>query len=130
MAQDSTNNNKCETVQDIESEFHGHEGPPFDSCIACRAAPGTLRPRLERQSSALDHYFQEIERTVEYLTRCVDRLKYLREENVGVFDDARKYHQDRAGEEPLRGWEVRMLAMVGMLRDIQVESPHVAHLNV
>ena len=129
MAEDSTNN-KNKIAQEIESEFPGHEGPSFDSCIACRAAPGTLRPRLERQSSALDHYFQEIERSVEYLTRCVDRLKYLREEDVGVFDDARKYHRDGAGEEPLRAWEVRMLAMVGMLRDIQVESPHVAHLNM
>jgi len=122
MAQNNTNNNASKTVHEIESEFHGHEGPSFDSNIACRASSGTLRPRPEGQSSALDHYFQEIQRVVEYLTRCVDRLKYLREEDMDVFEDARRHHRNGSGEDPLRAWEVRTLAMVGMLRDIQDEA--------
>ncbi|KAN0096370.1 hypothetical protein V8E51_015175 [Hyaloscypha variabilis] len=122
MKQDNSNNNASKTVHEIESEFHGHEGPSYDSCIAGRASPGTLRPRQQGQSSALDHYFQEIQRVVEYLTRCVDRLKYLREEDVCVFEDARRYHREGTGEDPLRAWEVRTLVMVGMLRDIQDEA--------
>ena len=122
MSQNNTNNNESKTVHEIESEFHGHEGPPFDSNIACRASPGTLRPRPEGQSSALDHYFQEIQRVVEYLTRCVDRLKYLREEDMDVFEGARRHHRDGSGEDPLRAWEVLALAIVGMLRDIQDDA--------
>jgi hypothetical protein len=129
MAQDSTNSNAKNTVHEIESEFHGHEGPQFDSYIASRAVRGTLRPRLEGQSSALDHYFQEIQRVTVYLTRCVDRLQYLREEDVDVFEDARKYHRYGTGEDPLRAWEVKMLAMVGMLRDIQDEGLQGAGLD-
>jgi hypothetical protein len=122
MSQDSTRNSQNKTVHEIESEFHGHDGPPFDSLIVCRATEDTLRPYLEGQLSHIDHYFQEIERVVEYLTRCVDRLKYLREGDVEVFDYARKHHRDRHGEDPLRGWEVRLYAMMGMIRDLRDEE--------
>lgn len=56
---------------------------------------------------------------VDYLARCVNRLKYLRHEDVDVFEDARRYHRSGTGEDPLRAWELNMHAMMGMLRDIR-----------
>lgn len=119
MEQGNINNIQNRTSYDMENEFHGHDGPPFDSNIAGRSPPGTLLPRNEHQ---LDHYFQEIERIVEYLTRCVDRLKYLRLEGVEMFENSRRHFQDGTGEDPLRAWEVRIHSMLGMLRDIREES--------
>jgi hypothetical protein len=123
MAQHSKNHGEIKTVYEIESEFHGHDGPSFDSNIAGRTPPGTLQPRLTRQAGHLDHYFQEIQRVMDYLAGCVDRLKYLKREDIDVFEDARRHHRDLTGEDPLRGWEVRMHAMMGMLRDIRDEEP-------
>lgn len=59
---------------------------------------------------------------VDYLTRSVDRLRYLRLEDVDLFDDARRYHRSGTGEDPLRAWELNLHAMVGMLRDIREED--------
>jgi hypothetical protein len=122
MAQDDATNHKKKTFHESESEFHGHDGPPFDSQIPSRAQPDTLQPRLERRLCHFDLYFQEIQRMVDYLTRSVDRLRYLRQEDVDLFEDARRYHRSGTGEDPLRAWKLNLHAMVGMLRDIREEA--------
>jgi hypothetical protein len=127
MERDDTKNTLNRTYYDTENEFHGMHAPPLDENIAGRALPGTLIPRSEHQ---LDHYFQEIQRLVEYLTRCIDRLKYLRRDEVHMFENSRRYFQDGTGENPLRAWEVRIHAILGMLRDIQEEASHDSHLIV
>jgi hypothetical protein len=63
---------------------------------------------------------------VEYLTRCVDRLRYLRKEDSETFENAGEHYRDRHGEDPLRGWEVRLHAMV----DVRAEAFQDTRLNV
>jgi hypothetical protein len=130
MAQDDIPNHKEKTFHESESEFHGHDGPLFDSQIPGRAPPGTFQPRLERRLCHFDLYFQEIQRVVDYLIRSVDRLRYLRQEDVNLFEDARRYHRSGTGEDPLRAWELNLHAMVRMLRDIQEEALPGAHLDI
>ena len=129
MAQDDITNHKKKTCHESESEFHGHDGPPFDSQIPSRAPPGTLQPLLEGRLSHFDHYFHEVQRIVDHLARSVDRLKYLRDEDVDAFEDTRKYHRSGTGEDPLRAWEMNIHAMLGMLRDIREEDPPGSRLD-
>jgi hypothetical protein len=67
---------------------------------------------------------------VDHLTRSVDRLKYLRHEDVDGFNDARRHHRSGIGEDQLRAWELNMHAMVGMLRDIREEDLPGTRLDV
>ncbi len=67
---------------------------------------------------------------VDYLARCVDRLRYLRLEDVDTFEDARIYNRSDTGEDPLRAWELNIHAMVGMLRDIREEALPGSHLGM
>jgi hypothetical protein len=123
MDQDNDNGFPERAKYEAENQFHGHDGPLFDSNIAGRASPGTLVPRNEHQ---LDYYFQEIERIVEYLTRCVVWLKYLRHEDMEKFENSRKHFRNGTGEDPLRTWEVRIHSLMGILRDIRDKNSHEA----
>jgi hypothetical protein len=119
MKQCHDNSTPNRASYDAENQFHGSDGPSFDETIAGRAQPGLPMHRLEHE---LDHYFRETQRLVEYLTRCIDRLKYLRREDVQAFENSRRYFRDGIGEDLLRVWEVRMQVMLGMLRDMQMEG--------
>jgi hypothetical protein len=64
------------------------------------------------------------------MARSVDRLKYLRDEDVDAFEDTRRYHRSGTGEDPLRAWEMNIHAMLGMLRDIREEDLPGTRLDV